>query len=413
MLPRLAHATDRTSPANEGVSQPASPHELARRQAVRTHRVCAPEHAAFVRSRCLTDTACLPRWHQTDRGKANAHRGHHVVAPPGAYANIPAWSGRPAYLALAAVVLQEGAAVLAREQVSAELLLAYLRVRTGYVQEIRTGRRCIVRPKVLATVLDVAENTVHRCQRATRALGLEVVVLPGRMLTARECIAARLRGSSQRGLCTEVAFTVPRRPVYRDRLPVDVVTPTSGRASRAKPDGYPPTTKAASGKADATSSRQRRRRVAQLAGTLVERLPWLYGESLGRCGPALSRFAHAPVPWTAAQIVLVLADGALRRGITTQLRPERIVTRPAVVLAGLLRAVDEVADHPDADPFTGESGHRVAVPVSCTRADCDGHGWIQVDAATLAKCPQCPSSARRAAANEPHHIATPDDEPPF
>ncbi|MDN5795474.1 MAG: hypothetical protein L0H79_06940 [Intrasporangium sp.] len=337
-----------------------------------------------------------------------------MVAPPGAYANIPAWSGRHAYLALAAVVLQEGAAVLAQEQVSAELLLAYLRVRTGYVQEMRTGRRCIVRPKVLATVLDVAENTVHRCQRAARALGLEVVVLPGRMLTASECIAARLRGSSQRGLCTEVAFTVPRRPVHRDRRPVDVVTPTSGRASRAKPDGYSPTTKAASGKADATPSRQRRRRAARLASTLIDRLPWLYGESPGRCGPALSRFAHAPVPWTAEQIVLVLADGALRRGITRQLRPERIATRPAVVLAGLLRVMDEVADHPDAPPFGPHPAGPITGPEPCTRADCDGHGWIQLEAGTVVKCPACSPATRSAPLDDRDEWqAGDDDEPPF
>ena len=208
-----------------------------------------------------------------------------MVAPPGAYSSIPAWSGRHAFLALAEVVVREGQEVLAREQVSAGLLAAYLRVRTGYVQELRTGRRCIVRPKVLATVLDVAENTVHRCQRAARALGLEVVVLPGRMLTAEECYSARRRGSPQRGLCTEVGFTIPRKRAGAGRGLVDIVTPTSGRASRAKTSGYPSTTHAARGeKADATASRQRRRVSAQLARGLIERLPWLSGESPGRCG---------------------------------------------------------------------------------------------------------------------------------
>ncbi|MDN5797268.1 MAG: hypothetical protein L0H79_16145 [Intrasporangium sp.] len=409
MLPTIAHALGHatiSADADLGVSVP-TPSQTARTRAVLAHRVCAPEHAAYVRARCLHDTSCLPRWHQRDRGASNAHRGHHTIAPPGAYCTIPAWAGRHVFLAVAKLVLAKHAQVLAEEQVSAALLLEYLRVRTGYAQA-RTGRRCIVRPKVLASVLDAAINTVHRCQRAARRIGLEVVVMAGRMLTLAESTAARRRGSAQRGLSTEVAFTIPL-PAQRLAPVVDLVTPTSGRATTGKTRGNHSPTHAASGdRTDTTPSRPRQRGPARrhrtpgrrLAGQLCARLAWLAGESPARCAPALTRFATAATPWDAQHIILALADQALRRGITSPLRSDRIATRPAVVLAGLLRGLDETADHPDAPAFE-------APP--CTRTDCD-HGWIRIDQDTVAPCPDCPPSVRGHRIDDEEPL---DAEPPF
>lgn len=407
MLPTITHAHGLdTLPkgSRSGVSG-LTIAEGDRARAVLTHRRCAPENAAYVRSRCLYDRDALPRWHQDDRGRGARHRGHHQVADEGAYSHIPAWNGRQHFLAFARIVALGELAVLKAAQVSVDTFLAYLRIRTGYVQHQRTGRRCIVRPDTLASVLDVSENTVHRCQRAARRLGLEVVVVRGRMLNVDECVAARRRGSAQRGLSTEVAFTIPRR---RAAL-VYLVTPTRGRGSshENRTLNSSPTDGASADKADATPSRPRRRGPAwHLARQVHDRLPWLASESPGRCVPPLTRFALASTPWTAEQIVHALADDALRRGITHQLRAETIVTRPAVVLAGLLRHVDEVADHPDAPAFA---------PEPCGRQDCDGHGWITIDANTVAPCPDCPRGLRGRNLDELDNSghADLDHEPPF
>src|SRR5699024_2506099 len=50
---------------------------------------------------------------------------------------------------------------------------------------------------------------VQRCNAAARELGLEVCVVKGRMLTYDESTACRQRGSTQRGLSSEVALTIP------------------------------------------------------------------------------------------------------------------------------------------------------------------------------------------------------------
>lgn len=404
----LAHSL---APVVELTTAPVlSAEELARARRVLTHRECAPEDAGYVRTRCVYDRAALPRYHQDDRGRASRHRGHHEWAPDGAYSNIAAWKGRQAFLAAAQVVAQlpHAVEILRRHEISAEMLSTYLRVRTGYVQHQSTGRRCIVRPKVLAGVLDVSVNTVHRAQRVARELGLEVVVWGGRMLTFEESTACRRRGSRQRGLSTEVAFTIPRPA----QSAVDSVTPTSGRSSCPQNRTFQPspTHGASADKADATPSRRQPRGPAwSLARQLRARLPWLATESPGRCVPTLSRFATAPTPWTAEHIVYALADDAFRRGIKHQLTAEQIVTRPAVVLAGLLRHVDEISDHPDL----------AWLPplelVACGRPDCDGHGWITVDASTVAPCPDCPPALRG------RHLDQDDDgqldewgeEPPF
>lgn len=386
MLPTIAHALTHAIDSRRldpGVST-LSLEDRSRARAVLTHRRCAPEHAAYVRSRCLYDRDALPRWHQDDRGRSARHRGHHQVADEGAYSQIPAWNGRYHFLAFARLVALGELAVLKEAQVSIDTFLAYLHVRTGYVQHQRTGRRCIVRPDTLASVLDVSENTVHRCQRTARRLGLEVVVIPGRMLNVDECTAARRRGSAQRGLSTEVAFTIPRRHAAL----VHLVTPTRGRSSSPENRTFnsSPTDGASADKADATPSRPRQRGPAwHLARQVHDRLPWLATEAPGRCVPPLTRFALAPTPWTAEQILHALADDALRRGITHQLRAETIATRPAVVLAGLLRNLDEISDHPDAPAFALRP---------CARPDCDGHGWITVDANTVAPCPDCPRGLR-------------------
>lgn len=179
-------------------------------RAAARHRVCAPEHAVWVRVACLYDRAVLPRWHQDDRGERNAHRGVHSLAPAGAYRGIRVWDGRQHWLAFVIpLAIARHRALLAREQLSAATFKLWARVESGYVQDQRTGRRCIVRPATVASVMAVTPNTVRKCRRVARAMGVQVVVQLGRMLTVDECFAARRRGSRQRGLSTECALTIP------------------------------------------------------------------------------------------------------------------------------------------------------------------------------------------------------------
>jgi len=113
-------------------------------------------------------------------------------------------------------------------------------------------------------------------------------------------------------------------------------------------------------------------------------VPWLANERPGRLAPALQRFATAG--WDADGIILQLRTSARRQGrIFDQLTADRIRTRPAVLLAGLLRDLDPDADHPDPPDLRSHP--------PCNRTDCV-HGWIDLPDGTAAKCPDCHPSAR-------------------
>jgi len=145
-----------------------------------------------VRQLCRTDRSVLPRWHQDDRGETNAHRGIHVQAADGAYAPIPVWSGREHWLT---VVVPVAIAIHRHELVAAHISPYSLRqwalVKSGYACP-RTGRRVIVRPDTIASVLGVSERHVERINALARKIGLEAVALLGRMLTFEESAAARV-----------------------------------------------------------------------------------------------------------------------------------------------------------------------------------------------------------------------------
>src|SRR5699024_11095898 len=190
---------------------------------------------------CHTEPELLPRYHQDDRGWQNRTRGHHELAAPGAYTSILVWHGRTDWLELVVeVVIAACPEVLKKHSVGADMFRRWAALKSVYAHR-RTGRRCIVRPKVLASTLLCKERQVKRCNAAARELGLEVRVSKGRMLTFEESTACRQRGSKQRGLASEVALTTPAwaeaaiqdaRQAHRKAAPegasVDSDTPTSG-----------------------------------------------------------------------------------------------------------------------------------------------------------------------------------------
>lgn len=366
--------------------------------AVRMHRECAPEHASLVRSACMQDRSVLPRWHQDDRGRANEHRGVHVVAPAGSYARVPAWLSREHWVTyVVPLAIAQHRDVLIKHHVSPTMLREWAKVKSGYADP-RTGRRCIVRPKTLASVLGVDERHVQNINRAARELGLEHVVLVGRMLNQDECMGARRRGSRQRGLSTEVALTVPTFL----RRSVDSFTPTSGPATPHKSQGrrVPPHGLAAEQKGSAPPTHlnkglQRTRRGRQLAADVARKVPWLAEERPGRLAPALMRFAVAGQPWTAQDVADAIGAHTLRTG-RGAIQADSIRTRPAAVLAAILRELDVEADHPGLVPFETVEAEPAE---TCGRTGCD-HGWIEDHNGRVRPCPHCPSSVRAQLADD-------------
>lgn len=403
MTPTVPHGarTHQASGASTHSVSPASSLPPATIRRLLTHRRCQPEDAGLVRSRCLQNRDVLPRWHQDDRGRASQHRGIHVIAPEGAYSKIPVWQGRGAWLTYTIpVAIATHRERLRSHGVSPDLFKAWALVKSGYAD--RNGRRCIVRPDVLASVLGCSERHVSRCNAAARAMGVEAVAMLGRMLNVNECLTARRTGSRQRGLSTEVALTTPLSLLAL----VSCVTPTRGRAR--KRNSHVKTHSPHKGTKAATPSRRPDKQAwtaaRHLAADLIRLLPWLRGESVRRLAPMLRRFV---LGWTAGDMLRALEARNRRLGRTWP-NPQRIRTRPAAILATMIREMDPDGDHP-----------RYDLPVTfiepCRRPDCDGHGWINTtnpttDYALVLRCPDCPPSAR---GQWSEFVAGPLAEPPF
>lgn len=362
-----------------------------------THRACAPADAPYVELACRARAEVLPRWHQDDRGPQNATRGHHEYAPDGAYSAIPVWASREHWLTCVVPAVVAFHAEQLHGRVSVDLMRRYLSVRSGYAVA-GTGRRCIVRPNTIASVLGVGVNAVKVCQRIARQIGLEVVIATGRMLTQTECLAARRRGSRQRGLSTEVAFTTPAS--VPPHLWID--TPTSGTNLPAKRDfkntPFTPQTAARGQIKDAASPRRpQRRRVnpviaRRLAWEVAQKLPWCSQQSPRRLAPALTRFVTCSPVWDAHDVVSALTDAAVRAGKQSPTR-DRAAARPWALLAAMLRELDETNDYPGAAFPTSPT--RLA---SCDLSGCDG--WIPVveaGHATDDAVRPCPDPAHRRA----------------
>lgn len=374
---------------------------------LRTHRECAPEHAGLVRAACMRDPSVLPRWHQDDRGRSNEHRGVHVAAPDGTYSAIPIWRTRNHWVTVAVpVAIALHADVLTKLHISHHSLREWAKVKSGYADP-RTGRRCIVRPVTLARILGVTERHVQNMNRAARLMGLEQVVLVGRMLNVSESMGARQRGSRQRGLSTEVALTISASLART----VDSFTPTSGRATTSKthPSNSSLHGLAAEQKGSASPTHLHERRIRlkaarRLASETTRTVPWLASERPGRLAPSLMRFATAAQPWTAQDVGDAIATHALHAGHGA-IDSASIRTRPAALLAFILRELDEMADHPGlADSFSSTA------LVACSDAECD-QGWLEPVPGQVAPCPTCPPEIRSA----PEVVVDTEDgdDPPF
>lgn len=355
------------------LQRPAIDQDLLRHAiTLRTHRTCAPEHRTIVLRTCLRDRSVLPRWHQDDRGPVNRGRGYHVEAPAGAYSHIVVWDSQVDWVErVVPAVVAQNEALRKRMHLSVELLLNWGRVKSGYADP-QTGRRCIVRPSIIASVLGVTERQVQAANAFARKVGLEHRVMTGRMLTLEESTACRARGSSQRGLSSEVALTIP------DSCPPPApkthasFTPTRGRNLNLKTNvkhGFlHGQTAAKTEPAKPAPRNQDPGGVRRMANSLIALIPWLKGEQPGRLIPALTRFHDRG--WTAEDLKNALDDSDRRRQIAAP-QSATIRTRPAVVLAALLRHLDSDTDQPS-HHFSHPPLPRPTCP------ECD-EGWVYVD----------------------------------
>ena len=393
-------------------------------------RVAAAGTAGIIRQLCERDREVLPRWHQEDRGWRDRDRGHHEHAPAGAYAGIRPWNGRDHWLSTVVPAAYDlaraqgrfgsrspGQVALGRDlpQVARDTFLQWARIESLYVQDRRTGRRLIVRPSTVASVMDVAISTVQRCRQIARSLGLYVDVIAGRMLTARECYAARERGSRQRGLSNETALTIPTAidrglraagrgfPCGRGPgRPVGSATPTSGYLGEIEisPSDWGTDRYAADSEAAPPPPRPRRRPrksppAVRLAREATARVPWLAAERLAALIPTLHRFAVSDPVWTAQDLVDTIDGINVQLGYTA-VRAEQLRTRGAALLAWYLRDVDPVADHPRLRAF--QTG--TAVEQRPQWCGCCERRTRQVLITTpagepvIARCPDCHPLAR-------------------
>lgn len=404
MLPNIARQPD--VPIAVRVSAPVAslPVEVALR--LRRHRVCAPADRDLVLSACLRDRGVLPRWHQRDRGRAQAPFAYHEVAPAGAYAATTPWSSREHWLSVVVPIVWATHRDQARRwSIRLDTLKRVCAAKSGYAD--RAGRRCIVRPDVLASVVGLTERRVQAYNAFLRATGLEVVVLAGRMLTFAEKIAVwragvagRGRGSAQRGLSTEVALCDPIARARRRLFFTPGRTASSSSLHHSSQPSDHPAGHRAEPAPPALNARARRRRPAMapraviLAKRVRDRVPWLAGEQPGRMAPALARFAASVPAWTADDIAIAVGDARLRAGHTRAVDPRTIRTRPAILLAWWLRQIDPRDDHPRLAQLEPED-------LRCSRPDCD-HGWLTPSPGTqwgtvtihdpdtaVTRCPDC------------------------
>lgn len=327
----------------------------------------------------------LPRW-----GINSPIRDH--GADPGQYTGTVGWTSRAHYLAVTvpiAIGLRRD--VLKEHGVAPDTFQRWVAAKSLYAQDRRCGRTVIVKPITLAGLLQCTKRTVQRCQKVARDIGLEIVAIPGRMLSEIETYKARKAGSPQRGLSTVSAFVVPSFM----RRPVEHVTPTSGRSLSAYVKDLPAfgNSFAGSERAPLRSARPPRRPKRRRAGPawdlacdMTRRVPWL-----SRCSPAritgqLHRYAHADLPWTANR--LVQAMDALHRRLNIN-APTHAKTASWALLAWYLRQIDAVADHP--------ALKQPLIPVIpwCGRCVSDTYRWIETaDHQPLHPCPECSPQAR-------------------
>jgi len=178
----------------------------------------------------------------------------------GAYAGIPCWNGRTAWLAHAGTVFRTHYPTVRRE--GDELSLkAFLAVCAAMSTPGRidpgTGRDARQAVATIATIAGVSESVVQRTRRYLRPLGLATEVLRGRQRTRDERMASWRVGDRGRGWASVWALH-PRRlqpgdPPVDNHPQVTVLIQQTGTPSGNGPVGTSPSVR------NSLSTRQRSR----------------------------------------------------------------------------------------------------------------------------------------------------------
>jgi hypothetical protein len=351
-----------------------------------------------------------------------------LVLRPGAYNRAPAWRSRTHWLdVVLPAAVDHGRVVLRRHRIAPDTFARVMTAHAAHADD-DTGRGAVPTVEHIQELARCSERTVQRARAAARELGIGVEVFRGRHLTLDERIGAYDAGQTHRGWASVYALGCPLWLAHRLRLPLAEGYPqlnargVHGVGERGTPPvGNPSrsTDREISGGSSAQRADERAARAAStrevgpgrcparfnphglaLARGLQRRVSWVAGVHPGRLAPALTRFATAPVPWTAEQLVAAVDRMLAGRGWSVA--AER-VRHPAPMLARLLRDLDhldQLSTRPEPGPgvpTTQESLSRLREVQRSEAAERDGrarlceHGVAGADPETgrASRCAFC------------------------
>lgn len=330
---------------------------------------------------------CTPCWRTAhaetvaELGDDPRPRSWHPPVPAGAWARIPTWRTRTDWtVALTAALDSEtGAEVLRAERITADTVLNVAATEADAAEPV-TGRSVTTSHQTAARRAGPSLATVRRARAVLLALGFEVVVLPGRYLTAAERQAATAHhGGQQLRFASVRALSLPRAWAHITRR----AAATKKRHHHCPPPGYrrvaattapatatvqpappvavdhehlvrrtyvplsPPNALLTNARAarghdqPKTSTPARPLGLQRAAAQLLTRLPWLLspGQHIGQLCNALE-FAGVTAEWTAADLLAAL--DAEHRGAYRSTLPAGMQRNPlAVLVTQLRRALSE------------------------------------------------------------------------
>ena len=290
-----------------------------------------------------------------------------LVLRPGAYNRAPAWRSRTHWLdVVLPAAIEHGRVVLRRHRIAPDTFARVMTAHAAHADD-HTGRGAVPTVEHVQDLARCSERTVQRARAAARELGVGVEVFRGRHLTLDERIGAYDAGQTHRGWASVYALGCPLWLAHRLRLPLaegypqlnaPVVhgigergTPPVGNPSRStgreiSRGSSAPRADERATRAASTSGGGSRRcpprfnpRGLALAEQVRRRVSWVAGVHPGRLAPALTRFATAPVPWTAQELVAAVDRMLAGRGWSVTAGRVR---HPAPMLARLLRDLDHL-----------------------------------------------------------------------
>lgn len=330
--------------------------------------------------------------------KDHQPRGSGISAgdvPAHVRAVLPTWGSRRAYLRLIKRVAKRPECHrLCRQLGLAVDTFVHVMTAAAIAADGSTGMLWASQ-HVVAAAVNRQDKVVQRALRVAAACCLATEVYRGRELGKEErlTLVEQHGRHPQRGIPSgwQLAFIPPRTAARFS-------TASPGRFCSVQPFVHLPpegghglhthhiwtTLCAENGEQNDAASRRQQPRLGRrhdpgaysLARQLIRAVPWLAGERPGRLAGALTRFATCSPAWTAPMIVAEIDTAVRRRGHDpARLTADRIRTRPAVVLAAILRDVHEVADHHHPTHGGWAAAEYVDTRPVCDRDDCD-HGWL-------------------------------------